>query len=91
MKFFQATSQNTSISRVRVACTSFDVLIIVSGLYFEKVCARQYFRSLHSSAGQLAIERLGKEKAEFGLRYVNLLSTAQIPMVFRKQLTCPIH
>lgn len=37
--------------------------------------------------GQLVLERLSKEKSVHGVKFVNLLSTTQIPMLFRKKLT----
>ena len=37
--------------------------------------------------GSLVLERLSKEKAEFGSPFVNLLSTTDIPILFRKVLT----
>ena len=37
--------------------------------------------------GQLVVERLSKEKAEHGEKFVNLLSTAGIPILFSKSLT----
>ncbi len=38
-------------------------------------------------AGKLVIERLSKEKTGEGMRYLNLLSTMDIPQLFRKVLT----
>jgi len=37
--------------------------------------------------GQIVLERLTKEKAEHGSQFVNLLSTTEIPFLFRKVLT----
>ena len=37
--------------------------------------------------GQLVLERLSKEKSVHGVNFVNLLSTTQLPMLFRKKLT----
>lgn len=44
--------------------------------------------SCAATTGQsLVMERLTKEKAEYGSRYVNLLSTMGVPIIFRKVLT----
>jgi ketopantoate reductase len=37
--------------------------------------------------GQLVLERLSKEKSDHGVNFVNLLSTTELPMLFRKKLT----
>jgi hypothetical protein len=33
------------------------------------------------------MERLSKEKAEQGEKFINLISTAEIPILYRKSLT----
>ncbi len=39
------------------------------------------------SGQSLVVERLSKEKAEYGSRYINLLATTNIPIFFRKVIT----
>lgn len=40
-----------------------------------------------TSGGKLVVERLSREKVEWGNKYVNLLQTSEIPMLFRKAMT----
>mmetsp|Transcript_4240 Transcript_4240/g.5413 ORF Transcript_4240/g.5413 Transcript_4240/m.5413 type:complete len:429 (+) Transcript_4240:46-1332(+) len=79
-------------------CKNFDTLSgclgTVDHLLFDGAVSFHIVKGLSDQVlrplikGQnLVLERLTAEKAEFGSNYVNLLSTMEIPILFRKTLT----
>jgi ketopantoate reductase len=66
-------------------------LVFDSAIGFHVVKRRTDGVLMMAVEGQLVIERLSKEKAEVGAQFINLLSTSDIPILFRRNLTCKRH